>query len=178
MLPDQCSVGGLSLVMPPPPSSDANGAVSIIEDEDGTVTVQEVTRTEEGDTTITEYNRVRRTKSKTETRERDKVVERKLTSPGGTTSVYEQDISKSKRKLTSRGSEYFNRNNINIRKTLDLEGKEIVEQKLSSVSENVSVSKNESWGDKSEAEVTLNRDWRNEVLPLPSPGEAKQQVTK
>ncbi|WAR02979.1 SMTN-like protein, partial [Mya arenaria] len=165
-----------SLTLAMPASPDANGAISVIQDDDGTVTVQEVSRTEEGNTVVTEYKRVRRTKSKTETREKDMVVERKITSPGGTTSVYEKDISKSKRKLTSRGSEYFNRNNINIRKTRDLEGTEIVEHKLSSLSENVSVSKNESWGDRTEAEVTLNRELENDVVQLPSSNQDNEAI--
>ncbi|XP_052246464.1 muscle M-line assembly protein unc-89-like isoform X4 [Dreissena polymorpha] len=152
-------------------NSHSDGAVSVIHGEDGTITVQEVTKFEEGDTTVTEYTRVRRTKSKTETREKDKVVERKVTSPSGSSLVYEKDISKSRKKLTARGSEYFNRNTINIKKTRDLEGTEIYEHELSSFSENVSVSKNESWGEKMEAQLTLNRELSSVVPQLCLPEE-------
>lgn len=146
----------LSLDIPSTPGN--NGAISVIHGDDGTVTVQEVSRVEEGDTTITEWKKLRRTQSRTETRETDTVIEKKITSPGGSSSVYEKDVSKTKHKLTSRGSNYFTRNNYNIKRTKDLDGTELVEHDLKSVSENMSVSKNESWGDKSEAKVVLSRD--------------------
>lgn len=130
----------------------------MIHGEDGTVTVQEVRHVEDGDTTITEWKKLRRTQSRTETHETDTVIEKKITSPGGSSSVYEKDISKTKHKLTSRGSNYFTRNNYNIKRKKDLDGTEVVEHDLSSVSENMSVSKNETWGDKCEAKVVLNRD--------------------
>ncbi|XP_053375508.1 titin homolog isoform X2 [Mercenaria mercenaria] len=135
-----------------------NGAISVIHGDDGTVTVQEVSQVQEGDTTITEWKKLRRTQSRTETRETDTVVEKKITSPGGSSSVYEKDVSKTKHKLTSRGSNYFTRNHYNIKRKKDLDGTELVEHDLSSVTENMSVSKNETWGDKSEAKVVLNRD--------------------
>jgi hypothetical protein len=138
--------------------TDDHGAISVIHGDDGTVTVQEVSQVQEGDTTITEWKKLRRTQSRTETRETDTVVEKKITSPGGSSSVYEKDVSKTKHKLTSRGSNYFTRNNYNIKRKKDLDGTELVEHDLSSVTENMSVTKNETWGDKSEAKVVLSRE--------------------
>ena len=138
-------------------------AISVLHGDDGTVTVQEVNKVQEGDTTVTEWKKVRRTKSKTEERETDTIKERMITSPGGSTSVYEKDVSKTKRKITSRGSDYFTRNNYNLKRSKDLEGIETVHHELSSVSENMSVSKNESWGSKSEAKLTLSKDSANEL---------------
>ena len=144
---------------------DKSSAISVIHGDDGTVTVQEVNRVEKGDTVITEWKKLRRTNSKTETRETDTVVEKRITSPGGNSHVYEKDVSKTKRKITSRGSEYFSRNHYNIRKRKDLEGMEISEHELDSESANMSVSKNESWGERSEAKAILNRDANNEIIP-------------
>ena len=138
--------------------AEDHGAISVIHGDDGTVTVQEVSQKQEGDTTITEWKKLRRTQSRTETRETDTIVEKKITSPGGNSSVYEKDVSKTKHKLTSRGSNYFTRNNYNIKRKKDLDGTELVEHDLVSVTENMSVSKNETWGDKSEAKVVLSRD--------------------
>lgn len=129
--------------------------------------MKEVSRVEEGDTTITEWKKLRRTQSKTETRETDTIIEKKITSPGGNSSVYEKDISKTKHKLTSRGSNYFTRNQLNIKRRTNLDGTEVVEQDLSTVSENVSVSKNESWGDKSEARVVLHKDSAEDSQVVP-----------
>ncbi|KAL4223476.1 hypothetical protein ACF0H5_016947 [Mactra antiquata] len=137
---------------------ETNSAISVIHGDDGTVTVKEVSRVEEGDTTITEWKKIRRSQSRTETRETDTIVEKKITSPGGNSTVYEKDVSKTKHKLTSRGSNYFTRNELNIKRRTNLDGSEVVEQDLSTVSENLSVSKNESWGDKSEAHVVLHKE--------------------
>ena len=143
-----------------------NSAISVLHGDDGTITVQEVNRVQEGDTVITEWKKVRRTHSRTEERETDTIKERLITSPGGSSSVYEKDVSKTKRKLTSRGSDYFTRNNYNIRRLKGVEGTEIVEHELTSESENMSVTKNESWGKKSEAKVSLNKDNdSNQILP-------------
>ena len=126
------------------------------------MTVQEVHHVQEGDTVITERKKLHRTESKSEEYETDTVKETKVTSPRGSSSVYEKDVSKTKRKLTSRGSEYFTKSSFNLVRLKDnKKGTEIVEQALSSESENVSVSKNESWGSKSEAKVTLNKDSDN-----------------
>lgn len=145
-----------------PAAPQDNSAISVLHGDDGTVTVQEVSRVQEGDTTITEWKKVRRTQSRTEERETDTIKERMVTSPGGTSSMYEKDVSKTKRKITSRGSDYFSRNNYNLRRLKDLEGAEIVEHELTSVSENMSVTNNKSWGSKSEAKVVLNKDENSE----------------
>lgn len=155
--------GSKNLQLKIPTCSDVNGAISVIHGDDGTVTVQEVNKTQEGDRTITEWKKVRRTQSKTETRETDTVVEKKVTSPGGSSSVYEKDVSKTKSKITSRGSLYYSKNHLSVKKTRDLEGTEIEEHELSALSENMSVSKNETWGDKMEAKVTLNKDLSTEL---------------
>lgn len=151
------------------PSTEANGAISVIRGDDGTVTVQEMNKTHDGDTTITEWKKLRRTQSRTETRETDTVIEKKTTSPGGSSSVYEKDVSKTKSKITSRGSLYYSKNHLNVRKKRDLEGTEIVDHELNTLSENISVSKNESWGDKMEAKVTLNKDMSSELCQLEGP---------
>ena len=147
-------------------TADVNGAISVIHGDDGTVTVQEMNKTQEGDTTITEWKKLRRTQSKTETRETDTIIEKTISSPGESSSVYEKDVSKTKSKLTSRGSLYYSKNHLNIRKKRDLEGTEIVDHELNSLSENMSVSKNETWGDKMEAKVTLNKDLSTELSQI------------
>ena len=145
------------------PAPKETSAISVLHGDDGTVTVQEVNKVQEGDTTVTEWKKVRRTHSKTEERETDTIKEKMITSPGGSTSVYEKDVSKTKRKITSRGSDYFTRNNYNLKRSKDFEGTETVQHELSSVSENMSVSKNESWGSKSEAKLVLSKDDESEL---------------
>ena len=146
----------LSLDLSPPPKE--NSAISVLHGDDGTVTVHEVSQVEEGDTVITEWKKLRRTDSRSEEYETDTIKETKVTSPRGTSSKYEKDVSKTKRKITSRGSEYFSRSNYNITRRKNMEGSEVVEQGLTSESENVSVSKNESWGSRAEAKLTLDKD--------------------
>ena len=172
----------LSLDLSPAPKETS--AISVLHGDDGTVTVQEVNKVQEGDTTITEWKKVRRTQSRTEERETDTIKEKMVTSPGGNTSVYEKDVSKTKRKITSRGSDYFTRNNYNMKRLKDFEGTETVQHELTSVSENLSVTKNESWGSESKAKLVLNKDGKSEqnlkaITPndVPEPDKDGKDVT-
>ncbi|XP_048760798.2 titin homolog isoform X6 [Ostrea edulis] len=134
----------------------SGSAISIIEGDDGSVTVQSVTQSDQGDRTVTQKTLLRRTDSRSQEEERDTVIESKITSPGGTDN-YVKDVIKTRRKLTSRGSDYFTRSAYNIRKKTDFEGEEIEERDFTVENENFSVSKGESWGDRAEAKVQLTR---------------------
>ncbi|KAK3084547.1 hypothetical protein FSP39_015151 [Pinctada imbricata] len=139
----------------PTPKEDKS-AISVIEDDDGSVTVQSTTRSDLGDHTITEKLRLRRTESRTEEEEKDTIIESKETSPGGS-DHYSKDVIKTRRKVTSRGSDYFTKSAYNIKKRRDFEGDEIEEQDLSVETDNFSATKGESWGDRAEAKVQVVR---------------------
>lgn len=130
--------------------------ISVLEGEDGSVTVQSVTQRDDGERTVTEKTRLRRTESRSQEEEKDTVIESKVTSPGGTDN-YVKDVIKTRRKVTSRGSDYFTRSAYNIRKRTDFEGEEIEERDFTVESENFSATKGETWGDKAEAKVQLTR---------------------
>ncbi|KAL5016448.1 hypothetical protein ScPMuIL_006037, partial [Solemya velum] len=133
-----------------------DGTISVIEGDDGSITIHQVTQDDLGDNTVTEVRRLRRTESCTQEEEKDRIIESKITSPGGT-SVYQKDITKTKKKLTARGSEYFSRNNAIIKRIKKRDGPEYVEHDVCIESENFSATKGESWGDKSVTQVQLNR---------------------
>ena len=144
-------------LQPVEPAVQPTGStISVIEDDDGSVTVQSVTQRDHGDRTVTEKTRLRRTESHSKEEEKESVIESKITSPGGTDN-YVKDVIKTRRKVTSRGSDYFTRSAYNIRKRTDFEGEEIEERDFTVESENFSASKGETWGDKAEAKVQLSR---------------------
>lgn len=84
------------------------------------------------------------------------VIESKVTSPGGS-DHYEKDVIKTKRKLTSRGSDYFSRSQYSSKWRRNKEGETIEEHDVTMESDNYSVTKGQSWGDRSEANVMLNK---------------------
>lgn len=133
-----------------------DGTISVIEGDDGSITIHQVTQENVGDNVVTEVTKLRRTDSYTQEEEKDRVIESKITSPGGT-SVYQKDITKTKKKLTARGSEYFSRNNAIIKRIKKRDGPEYMQHDVCIESENFSASKGESWGDKSVSQVQLNR---------------------
>ncbi|OWF42675.1 Smoothelin [Mizuhopecten yessoensis] len=141
-----------------------NSAISIIEDDDGAVSVSSTSQKNVGDTTITQKMKLRRSESNTEEEERDTIIETKITSPGGTYH-YEKDVTKSKRKITQRGSDYFSRSKYVVRKKRDDSGEEIEEHDISLETDNFSVTKGESWGDKAEAKVEMTKPM-DTLLPL------------
>ncbi|XP_033747095.1 LOW QUALITY PROTEIN: muscle M-line assembly protein unc-89-like [Pecten maximus] len=135
---------------------EKNSAISIIEDDDGAVSVSSTSQKNVGDTTITQKMKLRRSESNAEEEERDTIIETKLTSPGGTYH-YEKDVTKSKRKITQRGSDYFSRSKYVVRKKRDDSGEEIEEHDISLETDNFSVTKGEAWGDKAEAKVEMSK---------------------
>lgn len=84
------------------------------------------------------------------------VIESKVTSPGGS-DHFEKDVIKTKRKLTSRGSDYFSRSQYKSKWLRNKEGETIEEHDVTVESDNFSVTKGQSWGEKSEATVQLNK---------------------
>ncbi|XP_062597248.1 muscle M-line assembly protein unc-89-like isoform X4 [Saccostrea cucullata] len=138
------------------PVQPTGSTISVIEGDDGSVTVQSVTQRDDGGRTVTEKTRLRRTESHSQEEERDTVIESKVTSPGGSDN-YVKDVIKTRRKVTSRGSDYFTRTAYNIRKKTDFEGEEIEERDFTVESENFSASKGETWGDRAEAKVQVSR---------------------
>ena len=94
------------------------------------------------------------------------VIESKLTSPGGS-DHFEKDVIKTKRKITSRGSDYFSRSQYKTKWLRNKEGETIEEHDVMVESDNFSVTKGQSWGDRSEAKVQLNKQTNQipNVLP-------------
>ncbi|XP_069135255.1 uncharacterized protein [Argopecten irradians] len=135
---------------------EKNSAISIIEDDDGAVSVSSMSQKSIGDTTITQKMKLRRSESNAEEEERDTIIETKLTSPGGTYH-YEKDVTKSKRKITQRGSDYFSRSKYVVRKKKDDSGDEVEEHDIILETENFSATKGEAWGDKAEAKVEMTK---------------------
>lgn len=127
---------------------------SVIDGDDGSVTIQTVSQTDEGEHVITEKTKLRRSESNTQTEERDLIIESKITSPGGT-SNYHKDVTSSRRKLSSRGSDYFSRSKYVIKRTRK-DSDEIEEHDVIMETDNFSVTKGESWGDRAEAKVELS----------------------
>ncbi|XP_063448651.1 uncharacterized protein LOC134728137 isoform X4 [Mytilus trossulus] len=138
------------------PVTPLNDSLSVIEDDDGSITVQSVSYKDQGDCLVTEKTTLRRSQSRTEEEEKDTVIESKVTSPGGS-DHFEKDVIKTKRKLTSRGSDYFSRSQYKSKWLRNKEGETIEEHDVTVESDNFSVTKGQSWGEKSEATVQLNK---------------------
>ncbi|VDI08897.1 Hypothetical predicted protein [Mytilus galloprovincialis] len=138
------------------PVTPLNDSLSVIEDDDGSITVQSVSYKDQGDCVVTEKTTLRRSQSRTEEEEKDTVIESKVTSPGGS-DHFEKDVIKTKRKLTSRGSDYFSRSQYKSKWLRNKEGETIEEHDVTVESDNFSVTKGQSWGEKSEATVQLNK---------------------
>ncbi|XP_052073837.1 uncharacterized protein LOC127711762 isoform X5 [Mytilus californianus] len=138
------------------PVTPLNDSLSVIEDDDGSITVQSVSYKDQGDCVVTEKTTLRRSQSRTEEEEKDTVIESKVTSPGGS-DHFEKDVIKTKRKLTSRGSDYFSRSQYKSKWLRNKEGETIEEHDVTVESDNFSVTKGQSWGDRSEATVQLNK---------------------
>ncbi|XP_067684073.1 uncharacterized protein [Haliotis asinina] len=137
-------------------SAHGNNAITYQEDDDGTVTVQQVSQDDHQDRVVTVRSKIFRTRSNAQAEERDTVVETLFTSPGGT-QLQERDVIKTKKKLTSRGSNYFQRSVQVTRRVRDTAGGEVVEQDICVESDNKSVTKGQSWGDRVITKVILDK---------------------
>ncbi|CAC5367159.1 Smoothelin,Smoothelin-like protein 1 [Mytilus coruscus] len=117
------------------PVTPLNDSLSVIEDDDGSITVQSVSYKDQGDCVVTEKTTLRRSQSRTEEEEKDTVIESKVTSPGGS-DHFEKDVIKTKRKLTSRGSDYFSRSQYKSKWLRNKEGETIEEHDVTVESDN------------------------------------------
>ncbi|XP_046374424.2 uncharacterized protein LOC124147724 isoform X3 [Haliotis rufescens] len=144
-------------------SAHSDSAITYQEDDDGTVTVQQVTQDDHQDRVVTVRSKIFRTPSNAQAEERDTVVETLFTSPGGT-QLQERDVIKTKKRLTSRGSNYFQRSVQVTRRVRDTAGGEVVEQDNCVESDSKSVSKGQSWGDRVITKVTLDKP--NQQQPM------------
>lgn len=121
---------------------------------DGSVTVQAGARDENQNRIVTVRTKKQRTPSNADEELRDKIVQRKMVTPGGTV-VEEKGVVQTKKRLTSRGSNYYTRKTYTTRTKRDKEGVETVEHDVTVETENKSVSQGQSWGDKVTTQVTL-----------------------
>ncbi|CAL1527896.1 unnamed protein product [Lymnaea stagnalis] len=122
--------------------------------QDGSVTVQASAKDENQNRIVTVRTKKQRTPSNANEELRDKIVQRRLVTPGGTV-VEEKGVVQTKKRLTSRGSNYYTRKTYTTRTKRDKEGVETVEHDVTVETENKSVSQGQSWGDKVVTQVTL-----------------------
>ncbi|XP_070206034.1 titin homolog isoform X4 [Littorina saxatilis] len=135
---------------------DADSGVTVIEDDDGGVTYRKTSLNEQQNRIVTIKSKVRRTPSDAHEELRDTIVETSFFSPGGA-AVKERDVVRSKRKITPRGSNYYQRTTQYIRRIRDKEGSDFVETDMCVENDNTSVSDGKTWGDRTVTKVTLDK---------------------
>ena len=99
---------------------------------------------------------MRRTPSNADEEIRDTVVETDFHSPGGA-AVKDRDVIRSRRKITPRGSNYYQRTTHRTRLVRDQEGSDFVEHDVCVESDNTSISEGRSWGSRTVTKVTVDR---------------------
>ncbi|KAK6968514.1 titin, partial [Biomphalaria glabrata] len=125
------------------------------QDKDGGITLQASAEDENQNRVVTVRTLKQRTPSDADEELRDKIVQKKMVSPGGTV-LEEKAVVQTKKKLTSRGSNYYTRSTYTTRTKRDKHGQETVEHNVSVETENKSVSQGQSWGNKVVTSVTLD----------------------
>ncbi|KAK7506116.1 hypothetical protein BaRGS_00002838, partial [Batillaria attramentaria] len=130
--------------------------VSFNEDDDGTVTFRKISHGEQQNRIVTIKSKKRRTPSNANEEMRDTIVETNFHSPGGAL-IKERDVISSKRKITQRGSNYFQRTTQHTRRIRDKEGSETIEHDVCVESDNTSSSDGHSWGNRTFTKVTLDQ---------------------
>ncbi|KAH9503917.1 Muscle M-line assembly protein unc-89 [Bulinus truncatus] len=133
-------------------------------DLDGGVTLQASAADGNQNRVVTVRTLKQRTPSDANEELRDKIVQKKTVSPGGTV-LEEKAVVQTKTKLTSRGSNYYTRSTYTTRTKRDRHGQETVEHNVSVETENKSVSQGQSWGNKVVTSVTLDESG---AAPVPA----------
>lgn len=138
------------------PSGNKTGTrlLNVNEEQDGTITMQAVAEDRNQNRIVTVRTRRQRTPSDADEEMKDTIVEKKRVSPSGSVLV-ERDVIQTKTRLTSRGSNYYTRSAYTTRTRRDRSGSEAVEHDVSVETDNKSVTRGQSWGDKAVMQVIL-----------------------
>ncbi|XP_025090253.1 uncharacterized protein LOC112561770 isoform X4 [Pomacea canaliculata] len=137
-------------------SSNNSSNATVEQDSDGTVTYRKVSQDECHNRIVTIKSKVRRTPSNASEETRDTVVETSYQAPGGAL-VTERDVIQSRKKLTHRGSNYYQRTAQYMRRVRDRGGSEFVEHDVHVQADNTSVSRGQSWTSNVAARVEVDQ---------------------
>ncbi|XP_059176220.1 serine-rich adhesin for platelets-like, partial [Physella acuta] len=151
------STSTLQLVTAPQPTPHPAPGVRtfhVNKEEDGTITMQAGAADENQNRVITVRTKKQRTPSNADEELKDKIVKKTMVSPGGAV-IEETGVVHTKKRITSRGSNYFTRREYTTRTRRDKEGGETVEHDVTVETDNKSVSQGQSWGDKVVTRVNL-----------------------
>ncbi|KAL8604624.1 hypothetical protein ACOMHN_013404 [Nucella lapillus] len=129
-------------------ASTVERSVSFREDSQGGVIYRKVSKDEEQNRVVTIKSKVRRTPSDAKEELRDTIVETTFMAPDSSAAVQERDVIRSRRKITPRGSNYYERTTQYTRRVRDKEGTDFVEHDVCVESDNTSIGQGVSWGNK------------------------------
>lgn len=147
------STSTLQLVTAPQPAPGGR-TFHVNQEDDGTITMQAGAADENQNRIITVRTKKQRTPSDADEELKDKIVKKTMVSPGGAV-IEETGVVHTKKRITSRGSNYFTRREYTTRTRRDKEGAETVEHDVTVETDNKSVSQGQSWGDKVVTRVAL-----------------------
>lgn len=145
------------------PDDAIDNTYTVDEEEDGTLTFRKISQRENRNRIITIKTKVRRTSSNANEEVRDTTVETNFLTPKGTV-IQERDVVQSKKKVTPRGSHYYQRSTLHTRRVQDKEGGDQLQHDVCMETDNTSVSQGDSWGNRIVTRIALD----SSTGPLPT----------